>query len=451
MTEAETFKLATEHHRAGDLTRAEELYQKILAENPSAASAIHYLGMIAHQRGQTDAGVNLIRRAIALNPTYAAAYTNLGNALNDSGQLDEAIAAYRQAVDLRPNLPEAQNNLGNALKENGQLDEAIAVYRRAIALSPNLAQAHYNLALALLTRGDYQEGWEEHEWRWKVEGFPSPARNFAQVQWDGSPLNGRAILLYAEQGFGDVIQFIRYLPLVARRGGKIIVECQAELERLFRTIQERFQIVVRGQPLPAFDVQCPMMSLPRVFATNLENIPAGAAYLFPDRERLEFWRQKLNLSVTGLNIALNWAGTPNFKADRTRSITLDRLARLSQVRGATYFSIQKGAAEGHADRPPAGLRLINLAPELHDFADTVAVMCLMDLVISTDTSVPHLAGALGRPVWTMLQFMPDWRWHVDRDDSPWYPTMRLFRQRSRGDWDGVVGRVVEALGKFRTR
>jgi len=484
----QAFELALQHHQAGRLQEAEQIYRQILALQPDHLGATHYLAVTAHQFGRNDAATELVRRvlalrpdypdahsllglilraqgrldeavvaqrkAIALQPTYAEAHSNLGNALKDLARIDEAIAAYRQAIAISPDFADAHTNLGDALRGNGQLEEAIAEHRKAVALKPSFAEAHYNLADALLARGDFQEGWKELEWRWKCKDFPSPRRNFSQPQWDGSPLQDRTLLIHTEQGFGDSIQFIRYLPLLARHGGKIIIECQPELERIFQTLPKTpdagFRIVVKGQPLPSFDLHCPLLSLPMVFKTTPQSIPADVPYLFPDPQLVQSWRKNLiapqkPASSTGFNVALAWAGSPDFKGDRTRSLTLDRLSPLRDVRGATFYSIQKDDAARQINHPPAGLHLINLAPQLIDFADTAAALSLMDLVITTDTSVAHLAGALGRPVWVMLQFVPDWRWLVERKDSPWYPSMRLFRQHTPGDWSGVIASVAHAL------
>jgi len=482
LTIQQAFGLAMQRHEAGRLHEAEQLYRQILAQQPEHAGAMQFLGVIANQVGRNDIAVGLIRRAIGLNPNVAEAYNNLGNALKDQGQLDEAIAAFRQALALNPNLPEAHNNLGSALKDQGQLDEAIAAYRQAIALRPTYADAHnnlgnalkdqgqldeavaafrqaialkpdyaefhFNLSLSLLTSGDFQQGWEEHEWRWKCKEFPTPARNFPQPQWDGCPLEGRTLLLHTEQGHGDAVQFIRYLPLVEQRGGRIIIECYAELQRLFQTMAGRCQVVFRGQPLPAFDLHCPLLSLPRVFGTNFANLPQIVPYLSPDPALVEAWSRTLGAPDGQLRVGLAWAGNPRYKWDRTRSVNLQQLAPFAAARGVKFYSLQKGPPGEQAKNPPVGLELVDLGPELNDFVDTAAVMSLMDLIITTDTSVPHLAGALGRSVWVMLQLVPDFRWLRDRTDSPWYPTMRLFRQPTWGDWDSVITRVVDALSQW---
>ena len=410
MTIQQAFDLAVQHHQAGRLQEAEQLYRQVLAQQPEHARAMQFLGVIAHEFGRNDLALDLIRRAIALNPNSA----------------------------------QAHNNLGNILKANGQLDEAVAAYRRAIALNPDLPEAHHNLAYALLTRGDFQRGGEEFEWRSKCKDLPPP-RNFAQPQWDGRPLEGRTLLLHAEQGFGDALQFIRYVPLMARRGGRIIIECPAGLQRLFQTIAGGCQIVAAGQPLPGFDLHCPLLSLPRVFGTNLANIPKDVPYLHADAEDARRWQHRLAGYSSIVRVGLAWAGNPTHKNDRNRSIKLARLAPLGQLPGVSFISLQKGDAAAEAKTPPPGMELIDWTEELKDFADTAALIANLDLVIAVDTAVVHLAGAMGKPVWTLLPFVADWRWLLDRQDSPWYPSMRLFRQPSIGDWDGVITRVAEAL------
>jgi len=432
----------------GQLDEAIAAYRQAIALRPNYAEAHNNLGNALRIKGQLDESIAAYRQAIALRPNYPEAHINLGNAWNYKGQLDEAIAAYRQAIALRPNFAEALSNLGNVLKDNGQADEAVAAFLQAIALNPNLPEPHYNLSLSLLALGDFHQGWEEHEWRWKCKEFPSAARNFAQPRWDGCPLEGRSLLLHTEQGLGDAVQFIRYLPLAAQRGARIIIECQAELQRLFQTMSGNYQTVVRGQPLPAFDLHCPLLSLPRVFGTNFANLPQIVPYLSPDPALVEAWSRTLGAPDGQLRVGLAWAGNPLYKWDRTRSVNLQQLAPFAAARGVKFYSLQKGPPGEQAKNPPVGLELVDLGPELNDFVDTAAVMSLMDLIITTDTSVPHLAGALGRSVWVMLQLVPDFRWLRDRTDSPWYPTMRLFRQPTWGDWDSVITRVVDALSQW---
>jgi tetratricopeptide (TPR) repeat protein len=433
----------------GQFDEAIAVCRQAIALRPNFAEAHNNLGNALKDKGQFDQALAAHRQAITLNPNLAEAHYNVGNALRDKGQLDEAIAAYRQAIAVKPHYVKAHVNLGDALKEKGQLDEAIAALRQAIVLRPSFAEVHASLAMALLARGHFQEGWQEYEWRWKCEDFP-PLGNFAQTQWDGCPLEGRTLLLYTEQGFGDAVQFIRYLPLVEQRGGRIIIVCHTELQRLFQAIAGGCQIVAQAQALPAFDLHCPLLSLPRVFGTNLASIPKEVPYLHADAEDAGKWQRRLAERSAPVNVGLVWAGRPTHKNDRNRSLKLENMAPLGQLPGLRFVSLQKGAAAAEAKTPPPGMELIDWTEELKDFADTAALIANLDLVIAVDTAVAHLAGAMGKPVWTLVPFIADWRWLLDRQDSPWYPTMRLFRQPCIGDWDSVIRRMAAELSERKS-
>ena len=439
----------------GQLEEAGSSFRRAIALRPDCPEAHYNLGNVVRDQGQLDEAIASYRQAIALRFNYPVAHNNLGIALKDQGQLDEAIAAYRRALALRPDYPDAHSNLGTALRHKGQLDEAIAAYRQAVTLKSNYPETHSNLALALLLQGDFLQGWEEYEWRWKLKDAVSLQRDFRQSQWDGGPLAGSTLLLHAEQGFGDAIQFIRYLPLVAKAGGKIILECQPELQRLFQRMAPDLPVLARGQTLPAFEVHCPLLSLPRVFSADLGNIPHTVPYLHADTAEAAIWRERLSglgssirPSGPDLKVGLVWAGRPTNTNDRNRSLKLASLAPLAEVPGVRFISLQKDAAAVEARTPPAGMELIDVAEDLRDFADTAALIANLDLVIAVDTAVVHLAGAMGTPVWTLLPFAPDWRWLLDRTDSPWYPTMRLFRQPSPGDWGSVIQGVASELAAF---
>ena len=432
---------------------------------PANAGAHSNLAAALGAEGQYEKALTECREALRLQPGLAQAHNILGSTLMAIGRAEEASVSLERAIGLRPDYAEAHSNLGIALHNRGESDQAISVYRTAIALDPNLPNAHFNLALALLGKGDFLEGWEEYEWRWRCKDFNGPRRDLDRPQWDGSPLPGRTVLLHAEQGFGDTLQFIRYLPLVARRGGSIIVECQPELEPLLRTISEGCQVVAQGQPLPAFDVHCRLLSLPRIFGTKLGTIPNRVPYLCVDRQRQEKWRRRLAADSTARLdcarhgrldcarhgrrlplVGLVWAGraTP----DPQRTCGLAALTPLAAVAGVRFVSLQTGPAGAEAHDAPRGMALADLSAELRDFADTAALMANLDLVITIDTAAAHLAGALGRPTWTLLKDAADWRWLADRADNPWYPTMRLFRQPRRGDWASVAQRVARELGSF---
>jgi len=470
---------ALQHHQAGRLAQAEQIYRQVLAKDPKNADALHFLGVIAAQGGRHDVAVDLIgraaglkpldpdvfynlgkalravgrleesiaayRRAVVLDPGSSEVRNNLGIALEADGQLDEAVNVFRQAAALQPSTPEAHNNLGSALRAAGKLDDAISAYRRAIAMRAGYADAHTNLALALLARGDFLAGWAKYEWRWQCRESAASRREFAQPLWDGRPLAGATLLLWAEQGFGDAVQFIRYLPLVAQRGGRIIIECREELRRLLQSTDGGCTVVTAGRPLPAFDLHCPLMSLPRIFGTRLETIPRQVPYLHADVAMATRWRERLAIDAGPLEVGLAWAGSKTNTKDRDRSMALSALAPLARVPNVRFHSLQKTEDASLLANAPAGLKLTDWTQELKDFADTAALISNLDLVISVDTAVAHLAGAMGKMTWVLLSSAPHWCWLVDREDSPWYPTARLFRQAGRGDWQSVVERVASAL------
>ena len=464
-----------------------EALQRAIAINPNLVEAHNNLGGALRKQGRLDEAIAAYRQAISLRADFAVAHSNLGKALLDQGKAGDAVAALERAVQLQPpsaealcdlayalaaaerasdaadacrkaqalepNFIRAFNNLGIALTKLGRHQEAIAAYRRAIELTPGDAQAHWNLAGVLLLLGDYRQGWAEFEWRRLTPALPA-LRSFSQPMWDGGDLNGKKILLHAEQGFGDSIQFVRYVPLVLQRGGKVIVECQKELRRLFcgsdaigagRALGTD-QIIAKGERLPEFDVQCSLLSLPLACGTSLDSIPAGVPYLWPDAALAQDWAQRLK-GLGGLRVGLVWAGRA--KPDPTRTANLQDLAPLFEVNGVSWVLLQTGAAKDQAKRLPPGLTILDVADQLGDFADTAAVIANLDLVISIDTAAAHLAGAMAKPVFVMLPFAPSWRWLLDRDDSPWYPAMRLFRQVSPGDWLGVAQKVGRELREFR--
>jgi hypothetical protein len=347
-------------------------------------------------------------------------------------------------LKIAPVLSAAHANLGNALLVLGRLDEASAAYDRALELEPDAPGLRKNRALLWLLQGKYREGWEEYEWRWKCEELPE--RDFGRPLWDGSPLDGKTIVLHCEQGIGDTLQFIRYARLVEQRVGRVVVSCPKVLTPLLARAAKIERTVDDGQ-WPAFDVHAPLMSLPRIFGTTLETIPASTPYLEADWQLVEHWRQKLS-SLSGFKVGIAWQGNPAFCFDRSRSVSLSQFAPLADVPGVVLISLQKGFGSEQVASLEGRFQVAELGPGLDQtgaFIDTAAVMRNLDLVITSDTAVPHLAGALGVKVWLATPFAPDWRWLLERDDSPWYPTMRLFRQHRRGDWHDVFKRIAEAL------
>ena len=425
----------------GQLDEAAACYRKTIEIKPNYPDAHSNLGNVLRQQGRLDESIACHQAALALRPDYPEAFSNLGGAFWEQGQLDEAVACYRRAVALKPGFSSAHSNLGVALWQQGRQQEAMARYRRAIELEPDFADAHHHLAMALLAQGDLTAGWQEYEWRWQTPQMIGHRRNFTQPQWRGEAAAGRTLLIHAEQGFGDSLQFCRYAALAAARGLRVIIEAQAPLVRLLRRLSGVDQVVARGDRLPPFDLHCPMLSLPLAFGTTLATIPNKAAYLRADVTQAEAWRLRLDaMTGQGPRIGLVWAGGLTLRTDCRRSMSLDRLAPLLDLPGFHFFSLQKNRSP--ALQPP---QLTDCMSEMADFADTAALIANLDLVISVDTAVAHLAAALGKPVWLLDRFDPDWRWLRGRRDSPWYPTLRLYRQTHAGDWDPVVAEVVRDL------
>ncbi len=415
------------------------MYRRALVLNPNDASALHLLGVVLHQNKQGAQGVLYIQRAISLAPQVPAFHNNLGEALRDLDRCEEAIASYQRALKLRPDYPEALNNLGGELGRVGRMTESIACLRRCTAVAPNDPDAHWNLAVALLLVGQWDEGWREFEWR--LRRPESPGRIFAQPVWGGQSLGGKTLLLWSEQGFGDMVQFARYALIAKQFGGRVILEVQRELVALLAEQGLADGVYAAGGPLPAFDFHLALMSVPRIVKSTVQTVPGGGPYLRADENRVRFWADRLKGNARR-KLGLAWAGRPEHANDRRRSISPQLLGALSDVQNVTFVTVQPRPA-GVA--PPEGLAVWDCGRELKDFADTAGLLSQVDLLISVDTSVAHLAGAMGKPVWLLLPFSPDWRWLLRREDTPWYPTMRLFRQRKLGDWAEVLQRVVAEL------
>jgi tetratricopeptide (TPR) repeat protein len=425
----------------GRLEDAVACYHAAIALRPGFAEAHNGLGVALQKLWRPDEASACYRRAIDLRPDYSEAHNNLGTALQEQGQPDEAVASIRRALVLRPDFAEAHSSLGTALQEQRRLDEAIACFRRAIALNPDYPDAHTNLGMALLAQGDWTAGWQEYEWRWKTSDFVKTGRAFGQPLWRGEAADGRTVLIHAEQGFGDTLQFCRYLPLVAARGLRVIVEAPGPLVRLLRSMPGVERVVQPGEALPDFDLHCPLLSLPLALGTTLATVPAAVPYLQVDPAQAAVWQARIaGLARSGPRIGLVWAGSPGKVADVRRSLPPERLAPLFGLAGLHFFSLQK---DGPA--APGRFPLTDCMKEMTDFADTAALVVNLDLVISVDTAVAHLAGALGRPVWVLDRYDPCWRWLAGRRDSPWYPTLRIYRQPQPGDWEPVLAQVVRDL------
>jgi tetratricopeptide (TPR) repeat protein len=410
----------------------------LMGSAESTGEVLANLGKALVATGRTDEAVSACRRAVELRPDLAEAHNNLGTALAATGRLPAAISAYEAALRLQPDLAQAHHNLSLAFYQGLRLDQAEAACRKAIQLRPEFADAHLTLGTIRFLRGDLPGAWPEYEWRWKATGRRRPPMKLGGALWDGSDLGGGTLLLHAEQGLGDTIQFARFVSPAARRCGRVVLYCPPELCGLLRNLHGPHSTAAWDQPPPAFDAHCPLMSLPRLFNTELANIPAKTPYLSADSARKTAWKSRLD-GQDGLKIGLAWAGNPAHAADRDRSIPPAELAPLGRLPGTRLISLQKGQAAG------AGMALTDWTGELHDLADTAALIENLDLVVTADTAIAHLAGALGRRVWVLLPFVPDWRWMLDREDSPWYPTMRLFRQKAKGDWTWPIEEVVKAL------
>jgi len=466
---SELLEAALVHHRANRLMEAEPLYRQILAREPAHPLANYFLGVLALQCGEFDAAISLInqglsrqpnireahyhlgcawqgkgrlaeaiecfRKELAANPGHTQAQVNLAVAMVSAGQVADAVEILEAVLNQSPQLVEALTNLAVAYGKLGRLAESAAMLKRALEFDPQNADAHYNLGLLLLLQGDMPRGWKEYEWRFKAN-VPGHACAIAdRAMWDGSALDGRTILIDCEQGFGDSIQFVRYLPMVKQRGGRVILRCQPELRRLFETVEGVERLLTTTEPAPEVDLFCPLLSLPFVFQTTLDTIPNAVPYV-----RAGQWKQ----TITGeRKVGLCWAGgAPKLG----RSIPLAMFERLAGIRDVRFYSLQKGPALEELRQ--SRLEIADVSGELHDFAETAALINALDLVITVDTAVAHLAGALGKPVWNLVQAVPDWRWMLGRNDSPWYPTMRLFRQSTEGDWAEVNLRVADALADY---
>jgi tetratricopeptide (TPR) repeat protein len=465
--------------RQGKLEEAAARFERAAALRPDLAEAHNNLGIVRGRQGKLDQAVASFEQSLKLRPDYAEAHNNLGNVLREQRKLDQAAARFEQAVALRPDYAEAHNNLGNILREQGRHDEAVARYQQALALWPEYAEAHYNLgftlreqgklepaaahyqhALALrpdypdaqlglaacyLAEGDYERGWPLYEGRLRVPGFVTP---HDLPRWAGQPLTGRSLLLLAEQGLGDTLHFIRYARTLKEQGARIVLACQPALGRLLESHPDVDELFLLGSAaeLPRCDFCLPLLSAPGTFGTDASTIPCDVPYVTADPELRAKWRAEL-AGIDGFKIGIVWQGSRDYPSDRLRSIPLCHFAPLARLPGVRLISLQKGF--GSEQISTVDFPVLDLSDRLDHvagpFMDAAAVIGSVDLVVTPDTAIGHLAGALGAPVWLALQFSPNWRWLRKRDDSPWYPTMRLFRQTAFGQWPDVFERMADAL------
>ena len=421
--------------------------EKALTIAPGNADAWTHCGNVLFALKRHEEALACYDKALAIRPHHAKTHNDRGVALAELGRLKAALESYDKAISLKPDPAEALNNRGLALVELGCIDEAIESYLAATAIKTDFAEAHFDEALCRLLVGDLPRGWEKYEWRWKRKDRRWKIRDFPQPKWLGdADVRGETVLLHTEQGLGDTIQFCRYAPLVADRGADVVVVVQPALRSLLESLPGRVRVLADSDALPAFDLHCPLPSLPLAFRTTLESIPARIPYLTPAKERVEAWRARLGRKES-LRIGLVWSGHRLHKRDRHRSVPLGHLAILARA-GYELFSLQKDIRDSDQGAFDSIGIIRHFGGELADFGDTAALASLMDVVISVDTAVAHLAGAIGKRVWIILPYAPDWRWLLEREDNPWYPTARLFRQTRAGDWSSVVARVLEELRRL---
>lgn len=421
-------------------------YASALRIKPNFPEAPLNIGNALQALERPGEAVVQYEKALALRPDFAEGHYHLACALEKLGRREEAVAHYERAIAIRPDYPQPHNNLGNILRAQNRYQEAIAHFRQACAIKPDFAQAQWNEGAARLTIGDFETGWQKYEWRrllgvLKLRG-PQP------LWLGGGDLNGKTILLAAEQGLGDTLHFARYGPLVARRGARVVMEVQPELKSLLTSLPAVSAVYARGETLPAFDWQTPLLSLPYAMGTRLETIPAEIPYLFPAPEKLAQWRPLLG---TGGSPKVGFKWRANETTGSQKSIPLELFRSLMTVPGIRSVALERDVLEGDARLLRELGNVAVPGAQLRDFSDTAAIVSMLDLVVSVDTSVAHLAGALGRPLWLPLQFGADFRWLADRSDSPWYPTARLFRQSSTGDWAVVLTRLLQELQRFASQ
>jgi Tfp pilus assembly protein PilF len=424
-------------------------YEQALQIRPDNAEAHNNLGAALMRQEKRDRAIHCYMKAIRLKPDYADVFSNLAIALREQGRLDEASVCCQHALRLKPEHVEAQNNLGSVLMEQGRLHESLSCFEQVLRQQPGHVEAHFNRALLWLLQGNWDEGWREYEWRRQAKS--SPPCSFKQPRWEGEPLDGRTLLLVGEQGLGDTLQFIRYVPLLKQRGATVIVSCQKTLVPLLTSFPGIDRLVAAGSELPVFDCHASLLCLPRIFHTTPDTLPAEVPYVSAAAGLLHHWRRELD-RIPGFKIGIAWQGNATFKRDRGRSIPLVHFEPLARLPGVKLLSLQKGFGSEQALAVSDRIPMIDFGARLDDasgtFMDTAAIMNSLDLVITSDTAIAHLAGALGVPVWTALSLVPDWRWLLGREDSPWYPTMRLFRQTQLGGWPEVFERIVGELKKL---
>jgi tetratricopeptide (TPR) repeat protein len=448
---AALYNCANAYQALGLLDQALMTCDQALSIDPGFVEAWSNRGLILQKLGRGDEALRSFDNALEIDPRHVPALNGRGHLLYLLDRFDEAISCLDRALSADPSNPDTLSNRGAALQGLRRFDEAQASFDQALAVDANHANAHWNEALLRLALGDYPRGWMKYEWRWKKDDRQPAPRDFSQPIWDGTqPIRGKTILLHAEQGLGDTLQFSRYIPLVAQLGARIALEIPRPLKRLLSQFDGIASIVVTGEPLPPFDYHCPLMSLPLAFETEPATIPVAIPYLEIDKQVASSQQSRIP-ELPRLRVGLAWSGNPRQITNRRRSIALDRLAPLFSLTGVRFVSLQNEVPVADASFLQELPFFTHIGPDLGDFAEVAGVVAQLDLIITVDTSFAHLAGALGKPVWILLSYAPDWRWMYDREDSPWYPTARLFRQPVIDDWESVVDNVKRELATVAER
>jgi Flp pilus assembly protein TadD len=446
----ELLRIAGELSEGGQLSEAERILDHILSVAPDEPLALHEKGVVLFRRGQHQLAARSIERAISVAPEAGIFWRSLCPIYERLGRYEDALRAGHEALDKTSYDVQTLHNLALTHYRRLELDQSISYAHRALQLDPSAPGPHFQLAEALLLRGEFNEGWKEYEWRYRIAGAPALMPPTDRPAWDGAPLPDGTLLLIADQGFGDSIQFARYIPWVCARCPRVVVMADPLIHPLIQQLHPGIDLIGHWDRCPPFAAYCPLSGLPRLHGTTLDTIPTDIPYLRADPERVEVWRARLQELVQPCTrrVGIVWAGRATHNNDLNRSVTLSAFAPIAALDGVTLISLQKGAAQSAVADYFGRAPLINLGPELADFADTMAIIEALDLVVTVDTATAHLAGAMGKPVWILLPHAPDWRWLLNRDDSPWYPTARLFRQPCADDWGSVTYRIATALSEL---
>ncbi len=441
-------EVAIGYHQQGKLGEAEAIYRKVLQVEPQHATALHLLGVIAFQVKRHADAIMLIKKAIAINPSMGEAYNNLGAVCHDIGDLAPAIDNYRMVIKLKPNDPQGYHNLALVQADMGNLDSAQENYLRAIRIAPGYAEAHNSLGLLLLLRQSFDRGWQECQWRLKRPDCGLPA--FSKPPWDGSPIEGKTILVHHEQGIGDTIMFMRYVPaLLAYGARKVLLKVQTPLLSLLESTDAQIEVIDESVVEGAlqYDLYVALLTLPCILKADLSNVPYADKYLQADVAKVNYYKDRFidDIDSVGLRVGIVWQGNPLHRKDRERSVPLSYFLPLTMIKGVRLYSLQKGHGLQQLQSLPDGVEITDLGSHFNDFSDTAAAMDNLDIVITVDTATAHLSGALGLPTWVILPFVADWRWFLGGETSPWYHSARLFRQPAPGRWDDVFTRICKEL------